>query len=625
MEDGPNAVSRRKLLQQSLIAGTAASVLVQASGLTPLEGKAPTKETQYRERTDTLEEKLRLLETAYRNGKFEVAESLADSIKHNVTLAKQEAESPGEPASKAAAHGRVDNLPEPWRRWARGWEFYKVLVLEETAGMPRSGEPADCLLSFPAGQTTALHREVRLAHLDDRAGGLREKSCQVSHELRRGDERLCRLTFLADSPARTRTTYLVFYGNPEAELTQYPTDLKVSGEGYGLDIENTYFKASLSRQMGQLESLEYRQGELRLAAIGDGHGEPPGIDWAHDYVTSNNFQKMRVTNWSRCANYEVVRGPVCVTVRRWGFPHSTVHPLFTPSRMHMAVEYRFFADTPYFVKQGRTEIVKDLNITYTRDDEWVFSGFAFTDTVWMGSDGKLHAGPVDPGQQDNLWAAGFFHRRNRNAFIGLHLIHEAEGFDGLKHSGAPELNYLDHGQIWSRWAARDNASFTAGAVLRQKNAYLVLPFPKEGGAELVEGYRNRLLNPLTAGAGELPAAQAANSPGRLARPGEAGDNPISKKTIWEALRECKDEQLYTVDANVVDMGYIHDVRVRGDSIYLVMTMPHRGRPKYGFIANPIRQRLLKLAGVREVVIENVWEPAWTANRLTDAGRKAMGL
>lgn len=617
-----DAISRRRVLQAPLAARAAA----MAPGAAPLSGEsASLKETRYWDRTDKVNEKIRLLEAAIENGKFEIAESLADSIKHTITLARQQEANPGDPALAPGPGRRVEELPEPWRRWARGWQYYQILGLSEAAGLKRSAEPVDCLLSFPASQTDMLAREVRLARIEETTGTLQELPCQVSQELRRGPERRCRLTFLADSPAGARTSYLVFYGNPDAELTQYPSDLKVSGEGYGLDIENTYFRASLSRQMGQLESLEYLESGLRLSAVGDGHGEPPGIDWAHDYVTSNNFQKLRVTNWASCANYEVVRGPLCVTVRRWGFPHSTVHPLFSPSRMHMAVEYRFYAGIPYFIKEGSSEIIKDLNITYTRDDEWVLSGFAFTDAVWMASDGKLRIGPVERGKENDLWAVGFFHRQNRNAFIGLHLIHEAEHFDGLKHSGSPDLTYLNHGQIWSRWSASGNPSFAAGAVMRQKNAYLLAPFPEKGGPELVEGYRNRLLKPLAAGPGELPRVEAAASPRTLARPGEAADNRISKKAIWDALRECKDDQLYTVDANVVDMGYIYDVRVRGDSIFIVMTMPHRGRPKYGFIGKPIRQRLLKLPGVREIVIENVWDPPWSVNRLTDAGRRAMGL
>ena len=81
----------------------------------------------------------------------------------------------------------------------------------------------------------------------------------------------------------------------------------------------------------------------------------------------------------------------------------------------------------------------------------------------------------------------------------------------------------------------------------------------------------------------------------------------------------------TVAANVVDMGYIYDLRIEGDLVYILMTMPHRGRPKYNFIANPIRDRVLKVEGVRQCVVECCWHPAWTVARLSPAGRRIMGL
>ena len=98
-----------------------------------------------------------------------------------------------------------------------------------------------------------------------------------------------------------------------------------------------------------------------------------------------------------------------------------------------------------------------------------------------------------------------------------------------------------------------------------------------------------------------------------------------KERIWQALRQVKDEMFYTVDANVVDMGYVYDLSLRGDVVYILMTMPHRGRPKYGFMATPIRHQLLKLDGIREVIVDFTWEPEWTVARLTLAGRLAMGL
>ena len=98
------------------------------------------------------------------------------------------------------------------------------------------------------------------------------------------------------------------------------------------------------------------------------------------------------------------------------------------------------------------------------------------------------------------------------------------------------------------------------------------------------------------------------------------------------MRDCKDEQLYTANASVVDLGLIYDVRVRGKVVYVVMVMPDRSRPRYSYFAwgsggnsQPIRQRLMKIPGVRKVVIEQTWEQPWNSSRLMDAGRKTFGL
>ena len=580
-------------------------------------------ETRYEQRTDSVQEKLRLLQAAHQAGNRDLALSLATSIKETLSFERQMQGGEEGQVVDAETFARVSTLPEAWSRWAHGWAFYKVLELRETGGLDRVQEPVDVQLGFLQDQVRNLQREVRVARLDQAQSTLSEVVCQVYAEKYADGKRHARLVFMADVPARGRTWYLVLYGNPFAELPEYTTDMQVSGEGYGLDIENRYFRARLSRQTGQLERLTYAGwNSLELYAGGDAHGEPPHIDWAHDYVGSNNFQKFRMTNWAQCPNYEVVRGPLCVRVRRWGFPHSPVHPLFAPSRMHMDIEYTFYAGLPYFFKEGRMEAVKDFEITYLRDDEWVFSQGPFTDSVWMDRDGALHEGAVAGGHGDDLWGVGFFHQETRNAFIALFLEHSAENFDEFYHSGTPDLHYYGDGQIWSRAPARNGPSFKAGAVLKQRNAYLLMPY--EGTAK-VEETRKRLLQPLQVGAGVLPGGLEPQAVEGLARRGETPETAPLKPALWEALRQVRDGQLYKVNGNVVDMGYIYDLRVQGDRVYVLVTMPHRGRPKYGVVARPVRQRLLEVDGVDQVAVDFTWEPAWTAARLTRQGRQAMGL
>src|SRR5690606_304593 len=167
-------------------------------------------------------------------------------------------------------------------------------------------------------------------------------------------------------------------------LPNYHTDLSVRGEGFKPEIENQYYIAYLSEQTGQLERmLLKREHGLELYAGGPGHGETPCIDWAHDYVTEDNFMKARIQYWGTCPDFEIIKGPICTIVRRWGFPYSALHPIYTPSRLHIDIEYRFYAGQPYFHKIGDMRATKDFIATALRDDEWVFTGQPFNDSLWI--------------------------------------------------------------------------------------------------------------------------------------------------------------------------------------------------------------------------------------------------
>ncbi len=614
------------------------------------------KEKTYWDRTDRFEEKMQLLQSAWERKDYRVVRALTNSLRITCMQAQVAEEAPGTPLLGSSQYENVASLPLAWRTWARGWNYYKTLDVEVTGvekvrniptppllGYPLtatptdlfvSNEPIEVLLGFPADQISSPNREIRVAQLED--GMLKEITSQVFDELRRGGEWFCKLIFLAES--EKKQTFIIFYGNPDAELPAYPSDLVTTGEGFGLDIENDFFKASLSRQHGQLENMTLkREHGLHLYAGGEGHGEPPGIDWAHDYVSEGSFQKIRTTLWDKCPDYEVVKGPVCTIVRRWGFPYSVIHPVFSPSRLNMDIEYRFYSGLPYFNKFAQMTALKDFEAAALRDDEWVFTGQGFTDTVWMGPDGKLNIGDVDPEYKDNLWGIGFFNKDTKDSFIGLFLEHRADGLPKLRHSGSPELYYHWHGAVWSRYPLY-GTQVPAGAVLHQKNAYVTLPFTSTDGPGMIEELRHRLKNPLvvTAGSRMEKDVFAKESVGQLARQGEAGDSQISKKLLWEALGNVKDAQLYTADISIVDLGLVYDINVRQGIVTVVLAMPHRGRPVGTYfeyssnsvaakISMSIPDALRRVPGVNEVKVVQTWYPGWSSNRITDAGRMKLEL
>lgn len=502
--------------------------------------------TPYSAHSDSVNNKLTLLNEAYRSGRFDVAMSLAESLKGTLAFEKQTLTQVAPADLPAAEFGKVVDLAKPWAEWASGWKFFKTVTLAETVNSARQSEPFQLSLAVPQDQVDDFGRELRVARLETASGMLVEVPSQVTDEIRLEQEKQCTVTFLADVTAHGTTSYFLFFGNPHAERPHYESPLEVAGEGYGLEIDNPWYKAILSPSVGQLERLvSKRQHGLELYAGGKGHGEPPGIDWGHDYVDEGHFQKHRMRNWEECPNYEVIRGPLFVQVRRWGIPHSPMHPLFTPSRIHMDVTNTFYAHQPYFMKESRFDVLQDVNVEAMRDDEWVFSGYSFTKPLWIDRQGKLHEGPVPGEHSQHLWGVGFYHNESRDSFMALRLEHEADGFD-LKHGGVPQMHYFGHGQLWSRYPVDGTARLKKGTTFKQKNAYLFEEYPKENPAGMLEGLRHQLISPLQLQTGDLPMLNRARALGQLARYGETEETAPLKPLIWRALAEVKDEQLLSL-------------------------------------------------------------------------------
>jgi len=90
--------------------------------------------------------------------------------------------------------------------------------------------------------------------------------------------------------------------------------------------------------------------------------------------------------------------------------------------------------------------------------------------------------------------------------------------------------------------------------------------------------------------------------------------------LWAALSEVQDPEM---PVNLVDLGVIYGI-VESDGVVDVdLTFTAMGCPASDFILDDVRERLLREEGVREVRINVVWNPPWTAARLTQEGRDAL--
>jgi metal-sulfur cluster biosynthetic enzyme len=92
------------------------------------------------------------------------------------------------------------------------------------------------------------------------------------------------------------------------------------------------------------------------------------------------------------------------------------------------------------------------------------------------------------------------------------------------------------------------------------------------------------------------------------------------KRLWDALAEVQDPEM---PVNLVDLGVIYGIAESDGVVEVELTFTAMGCPASEFILEDVRDRLLREKGVRDVRINVVWNPPWTAARLTQEGRDAL--
>jgi metal-sulfur cluster biosynthetic enzyme len=75
--------------------------------------------------------------------------------------------------------------------------------------------------------------------------------------------------------------------------------------------------------------------------------------------------------------------------------------------------------------------------------------------------------------------------------------------------------------------------------------------------------------------------------------------------------------------NLVDLGVIYGIAENDGVVTVDLTFTAMGCPASEFILEDIRERLMREPDVSEVRVNIVWDPPWTAARLTEAGRDAL--
>jgi FeS assembly SUF system protein len=91
----------------------------------------------------------------------------------------------------------------------------------------------------------------------------------------------------------------------------------------------------------------------------------------------------------------------------------------------------------------------------------------------------------------------------------------------------------------------------------------------------------------------------------------------------EAIRLCFDPE---IPVNVYDLGLVYDVQVNGQAeaiITMTLTSPHC--PAAQSLPREVEARVGAVPGIKRVVVNVVWEPAWNPMMMTEAAKLELGF
>ena len=114
----------------------------------------------------------------------------------------------------------------------------------------------------------------------------------------------------------------------------------------------------------------------------------------------------------------------------------------------------------------------------------------------------------------------------------------------------------------------------------------------------------------------------ANSPAPSLPSDNAPAGGITVDQARIALRRVKDPEL---NLNIVDLGLVYDIAVDGTIVRIDMSLTSPGCLSGPEIMGEAEQQLRTIPGVSDVVVNLIWTPPWTPERIEPRVRAYMGF
>jgi len=105
------------------------------------------------------------------------------------------------------------------------------------------------------------------------------------------------------------------------------------------------------------------------------------------------------------------------------------------------------------------------------------------------------------------------------------------------------------------------------------------------------------------------------------------EGPVDEEAIWTQLKTCYDPE---IPVNIVDLGLIYSMEIKtqeggGNLVEVKMTLTAPGCGMGPSIASDAQRKILSVPGVTDAQVDVVWDPPWSAERISQEGKQKLGM
>lgn len=101
-----------------------------------------------------------------------------------------------------------------------------------------------------------------------------------------------------------------------------------------------------------------------------------------------------------------------------------------------------------------------------------------------------------------------------------------------------------------------------------------------------------------------------------------GGPQVDRETIMNVLREINDPE---IPVNIVDLGLVYGVTIVDDWVGVKMTLTTPGCGMADAIVSRVRERIMRIPGVKEGDVRLVWHPAWNPGLMSPFAKQRLGV